>query len=339
MHLKTRPVTIALTPNERSRLETFASEIPYPAEGDFDRFVMAAREAAIQSLDIVTLLALDAVKNAASPPAPLVIDNLPFDRGVTRGPVDPTAAKAAKPDAMSEAILVGIAALIGEPYAIRQEGHGLVSNLSPRRADTALTTGLGSRVELGLHIENAAARLLPGDRAPDGLALIGVSPEPGEAPGTIVADGRLALQLAGEGCQRILRDPDARFVVKLPERWRAAGVDGRVQTPILFGEPGAPSFVAAFYGDMIEALDPEAAVALESFRRCLEAVEIDVVVRPGRLVLIDNRFVFHGRRAFEASFDEDGRPFRWLQRVFWTSTLRRFGDWPRHRGRVIEPAL
>lgn len=47
---------------------------------------------------------------------------------------------------------------------------------------------------------------------------------------------------------------------------------------------------------MIRADDDRAAFALQVFIRALEAVAVDVLVVPGRLVLIDNRCTLHGRR-------------------------------------------
>lgn len=60
---------------------------------------------------------------------------------------------------------------------------------------------------------------------------------------------------------------------------------------------------------MIRADDDRAAFARKVFIRALEAVAVDVLVVPGRLVLIDNRCMLHGRRGYEASFTAEGAPY------------------------------
>ncbi|RFC64271.1 hypothetical protein DYI37_07995 [Fulvimarina endophytica] len=334
----TRLTTYDLTGNERNKLEALAGDIPYPRKrgAPYADFVVAARTAVASALDLSTLRLLDTLKNGACPPAPVSIENLPFDPNVRRGLVDPEGQERGKASDLSEALLVGFTALLGEPYGIASEGAGLVSNLSPKRSHLEGLTGLGARQELSPHVENAFARLLPGDRAPDGLALIGVSPEPGTGPGTLVSDGRAALELVGPKVEAILRDPEA-FTIAKPERWRGEGGAAARPTAIVHGPSEAPSFVAAFYGDMLAARTKAGADALAAFRQAIDAVTIDVHVTPGRLVFIDNHRLLHGRRSFEARFDETGRPYRWVQRCFYTSTLRRFGEWPRIGDRVIDP--
>lgn len=306
----------------------------YPVRGPFSPFVTAARRAVADCITPATASVLDAFKNERGAPGALVIDSCPFDALIVKGLLDTELDFPPRGGAPSEALLVGIAAQIGEPYSVEQEGRALINNVCPSREHLTRLTGLGSRQRLGLHIENAAARVMPGDRAPEGLALIGVSREPGTAPGTAIADGRVALTSMPDAAIRELQKP--QFLVRVPKRWHAAEADGQaLTTPVVLGSKEDPRFVAAFYGDMVEATTPAGAQALQAFTDALEAVSVEVVVEPGVLVLLDNRIIFHGRGAFEATFDDDGRPYRWLQRVFWTTSLRRLGNWPRVGDRVF----
>ena len=90
---------------------------------------------------------------------------------------------------------------------------------------------------------------------------------------------------------------------------------------------------------MVVGLDKDAEIALYESGQALEEVSIEVIIEPGILVLLDNHFIFHGRNAFEPQFDDDGRPYRWLQRVFWTSSMRRFGWWERTSDHVVCPCI
>jgi alpha-ketoglutarate-dependent taurine dioxygenase len=126
--------------------------------------------------------------------------------------------------------------------------------------------------------------------------------------------------------QAILRQP--RFWIRRPERWRRADTPVERRTPVVVpGPAGRVAFIIATYGDMIRADDDRAALALQAFIRALETVAVDVVIVPGRLVLIDNRCMLHGRRGYVASFTAEDAPYRWLQRLFWTDALAQFGGW------------
>ncbi|MGB1110288.1 MAG: TauD/TfdA family dioxygenase [Gammaproteobacteria bacterium] len=332
--MKTQVTTVYLSDSERDAMGKALGHFNFKEGAEYGPAIRQARRALETSCEPLADL-MAKVHNASTPPGPVVIRNLPFDPSIQRGLLDPEDADSGKSSSISEGILLGLAGQLGEPYGIVQEGQGLVNNLSPSKASVDNLTGLGSRRALGMHIENAAARLLPGDRAPDGLILTGVSPEPGEGPATFVADGRLALNLVGPEVEAVLRDSQ-RFEVQFPNRW-GEGEDVRQRSPIVTGPARAPSFVAALYGDLTRALDDEAEQALKAFEEALQAVALDVVIEPGVCVVIDNHHVFHGRAGFKARFDENGLPYRWLQRVFWTSSLRRFGDWQRVNERLMVP--
>lgn len=338
MARKTQINFITLSNREKRRLKALANTLSYPLDGDYEAFIEAAKEVAIRALAPKTKRALSRIKNDTAPMAPAVIKNLPFDPRVTRGMVNPEDLMTGKPNDMSEVIVTGFTALIGEPYAISYQGQGIVSNLSPKKTHLHTNTGLGADKELSLHVENSAARLLTGDRAPDGLALIGVSPEKKGSPGTMVADGRLAIAVIGSAHKQVLRDP-TEFTVKVPERWRNSSTTSEtaIDTAVVYGSEGYPSFVGALYGDMLIPKSYRASVALEAFKKALNDVAVDLFVDPGTLALIDNHVLWHGRRKFAPSFDADGRPYRFIQRVYWTSTLRRFGDWPTENKRLITP--
>lgn len=329
----TTPKVYRLNDQEKNHLADELHDFKYVEGDSYEDTIRQARSivaSASAELDDV----LHQVKNSRQPAGPMILKNLPFDDRIQRGLAEPDKPMPVQPSSLSEGLLLGVVARIGEPYAIQQESVGLISNLCPKYSDMQSFTGLGSRRTLDLHVENAAARLLPGDRAPDGLALIGRAKEKLGSPGTLVADGRLAVSKLSDKVHALLRDED-RFLAKFPERWRMDEQEAEIPTAIIYGSDHAPSFVAAFYGDMVRGVDPESESALQAFRLALESVVISVAIEPGTLVLIDNHFMFHGRSAFEPSFDKNGLPYRWLQRVFWTSALRRFDRWPVTAERIV----
>jgi hypothetical protein len=302
-------------------------------------FVHSARYAIASRIPQGLRQVLEETRNETRSNGIVVIENVPFEPHITHGPVEPEDKVDQKSSSISEALLVGFAAQIGEPYAVYQEGRSLINNLSPHRAHENRQTGLGYKVKLGLHIEHAAARTLAGDRAPDGLALTAISKEPNSSPATIVSDGRLALARVGKKAEKVLRQEWYRQ--KYPERWRRPGEKRHsLRTAIVRGDANALSFVAAFYGGMIETPNNKAAQhAVADFNSSLEEASVKVVIEPGVLVLIDNHVIFHGREAFKATFDDEGYPHRWMQRVFWTSSMRRFGNWERVSDRIVRAGV
>jgi L-asparagine oxygenase len=212
----------------------------------------------------------------------------------------------------------------GTPYAVVQEGASLVSDVAAKQGKARSLTGIGS-VPLDLHIENAFGRTFQRDLAPAGLALVGVCREPGRSPATPVADARLALAALAPAQAAILREP--RFLIARPERWRGPDKAPHRRTAIATGSATAPAFIIATYGDMIKPCDAEAADALAAFIAALERGAVDLAIEPGRLVLIDNRVILHGRRGYRPRFTLAGAPYRWLQRMFWTRALEDFAGW------------
>lgn len=323
---------------ERDRLYEALARVKYNEAGPFNPFVRAASRAVSAAVSDETADTLHEFKNSPQASGILVIHNGPFDPTVQRGLLEGQASGGVKPNSLSEAFLVGVVSQVGEPYSIRQEGTALVNDLCPSRGEPDQFTGLGSSVPLGMHIENAAARILPGDRSPDGLALTGVSREPGEGPTTPVADGRLALSICSPAVEREFRQ--ANFTVRFPNRWSADGTGvNSLPTRVLEGPKGSPLFVSAFYDNILVPTTPQAERAMAEFAEALESIAVPLRIEPGLTALINNHFVFHGRSSFEASFDEDERPFRWVQRVFWTSSLRRMGEWEWVRDRVVWPLV
>jgi hypothetical protein len=128
----------------------------------------------------------------------------------------------------------------------------------------------------------------------------------------------------------------------VPYRWRGATATPRDNTdlsPIVSGPLGLPRVTVAFYPDMVLPVNQRAKTALENFYREVRAVSEGIDIKPGRLVFINNRFTLHSRDRFVASFDANERAYRWLQRIFVTTSLWNFRSFGKKHERVFDPHL
>lgn len=266
----------------------------------------------------------------------VIFENLPYE-AVFWSPPPGAPAHSAKQTSLSEHLLLAFSAFFGDAYGVASEGHRLVNDLIPAKADIHRYTGNGSRQALGLHTENAALRFIaPGhDFSPKGLLLTGVSMQKTGGPVTPVAIASRAIALLPAWAVTVLRD--ASVEIALPERQRKPGeriVVGPV--PVILGPVGKEEVVAAFYGDMMRPVSTEAARALALLGKKLSQVATDLRIEPGVMVYIANGRVLHGRSNFEPVFDQDERAQRWLQRVFVTGRLDAFLQWPRLTDRMFD---
>lgn len=343
-HARTEPLHLALDDAARDAVAARLGAIVYPESG-YHAYVESVRDAALGLAPLFAPLRafLDEAIAPEARPGAVKISNLPVSPVLPKPPTDAAGlTRIEKPDYLSEAVLTAVALLFGEPYSMHCEGRGLVNNLVPTRATSTQITGLGATSDLRFHAENAALRFLTGrDCSPAALFLLGVTQEP-MPPKTRLSDARAALALLDPADRRLLAQP--LYAVKLPYRWRGyrSGYEETRTRLIPLIEEDARGLVvhAAFYGDMIaEVASAEAQRAAEAFEAALEAVACDEVVSPGALIGIDNRTTLHARTPFEASFDEEGRARRWVQRLFVTRDLDAFAGWDAPHERVFAPVF
>ncbi|MGP9818397.1 TauD/TfdA family dioxygenase [Salinarimonas sp. NSM] len=338
----TQPLHLHLDDRTRDRLATCLRDIVYPAAG-FEAYVETIRAAFAPLTDVFAPVRafLDEGTPADRRPGAIKITNLPLSTAIPKPPLDASAlTRIDKPDYLSENLLTAIASLFGEPYSMHCEGRGLVNNLIPTRTTSEQITGLGASSDLRFHAENAALRFLTErDCAPAALFLLGVAQEP-TPPRTRLSDARAALALVDSADRELLAQP--LYAIKLPYRWRGyrPGYDTLSTRLVPLVEEDERGLVvhAAFYGDMIaHVVDAAAERAARAFEAALEEVSHDVIVSPGELIGIDNRTTLYARTPFRATFDEEGRARRWVQRVFVTKDLRAFSDWDAPQERVYAP--
>ncbi len=228
-----------------------------------------------------------------------------------------------------ELLLLLCGALLGDPFAwTTQQGGRLVHNILPMEAYTHEQVGFSSEEMLTWHTEDAFHPLRP-----DHLALMCLRNPDGVA--TFIGDvGQLDLPA---DVVDTLFEP--HFTIR-PDKSHLEGPSESEATTEGVALPHkrmevlneSPPPVAVFYGDrkapylrvdpffMGQPEDPRAKEALDRLTAAMDTVLVEVVLRPGELVLLDNARVVHGRESFTARFDGSDR---WLKRINLTRDLRK----------------
>ncbi|QZX80816.1 TauD/TfdA family dioxygenase [Metapseudomonas otitidis] len=320
MQQQKRANTYTLTDTEKERLEGKLRTITYDTSGG-QEYLNQTRNALLQTLPSRVLDAFFKQRASLEPSAFIIIENVPTDESVFFTPDPNIYTPSAKTGHISENLLCGIGTLVGEPYSMKFEGKEIVNNLIPTSDTAKEYTGLGSDVELDFHIENAALKFQSnGNYSPLGLILTGVRHD-NSGPMTRVADARQALQTLCSDDIETLRS--ALFRIKLPYRWRSY-LNTSIETdpvPVLSGRVDLPDVSVVFYPGMISAINKEAERSLQNFYSAIKSVAIGIDIKPGKLIYIDNRIALHSRDSFQPSLDENGTPYRWVQRVFVATNL------------------
>lgn len=326
-----------LTNQEAENIKNALSGIEYDPSGG-DEFIFAIRRAAYEKFPIWILNLLEKQKSSLQPLSHIIINNFVLDDNVTGSPMSNETGVKYKDGCVSENIIAAIGAIVGEPYSIKFEGAELVNNLTPHKEARQDYTGIGYDVELDFHIENAALRFIAEDGySPMGLILLGVRNDYNcIGPKTFVSDAREALKMLSPEDIRVLYGNN--FVIKLPYRWRSEHcVDVTQPCSMLYGTLEFPRVSAVFYPDMVIPLGNKAEVAFKNFYDAIKAVSEGVHITPGKLVYVDNRFTLHSREKFNATFDENGLGYRWVQRVFVAPNLWSFRSFEQHGDRIFAP--
>ncbi|MGW2863967.1 TauD/TfdA family dioxygenase [Streptomyces sp. NPDC001205] len=254
------------------------------------------------------------------------VRNAPVD---TRLPGTPTDGRPSPDKAtfVAEGVLLGLSGLLGEPVGFTTEKNGqLVHDVVPVRGGATTQTNQGSSVFLNFHndiVHDASGRY---DLAsPDFLVLSCLRADPEGLAATYYADARDISRALDAPTLEILRSP--RFRMNAPGSYVrdvAGGVDVLSDpVPMISGPGHCPEVSAAANG--VHPLDDEARAALDRLQSACRGVAHEVFLRPGQVLLINNRKGLHARSQFTARYD--GRD-RWLQRAY----VRR-NQWDlRHRG-------
>ncbi|WP_327412663.1 guanitoxin biosynthesis L-enduracididine beta-hydroxylase GntD [Streptomyces sp. NBC_01233] len=215
-----------------------------------------------------------------------------------------------------ELYLVVLASVIGDVFAWStvQDGN-LVQDILPVPGEEGGKSAGSSSSILELHTEDAFSPLRC-----DYLGLMCLRNDQRVPTSYASLD---AVQLSAEHRQVLAQPrfallPDEEHVRRAAERGEQ--MPDASKTGLLFGDLQSPYLALdALYVEVGQD-DAEAAKALETLLTGLDAVQLNVTLAPGEVLLVDNYRAVHGRGPFEARYD--GRD-RWLKRVSVTRDLRR----------------
>jgi L-asparagine oxygenase len=266
----------------------------------------------------------------ADPAAPgmLLIEGMPVDADL---PPTPTSFNGHRPKEtyVSEASVLMIALLLGEPVAYADEKDGvLVQNVFPIEAEKHAPSNESSDTDLGFHTELSFSRKQPDLplhlMSPDFLLLLGLRAAPLADAVTTLADAREFCKLLSHRALATLRQP--LFQLRAPYSFTHLNGTDRPWSsavPLLHGTVETPT-VAFDLACGVRGIAPDAQEALEELRHAVSTPEVQSHIRlgAGDLLVINNRRCAHARSRFHARFDGTDR---WLQRVYVRRSLEGLG--------------
>lgn len=209
-----------------------------------------------------------------------------------------------------QAILISA---ISDMIAYEAEGCGsLFQDIVPLKAMEQAQTSLGSNTELEIHTEQAFSRLKP-----DILSLACLRGDP-EAFTHIFPIQTILEHVTPEEHQ-LLRQPLWKTSVDLSFKLNNNEfLDGdlRGPMPIISGPQDDPTLI--FDQDLMTGITPEATDMIRKIVDIYYQHKIRHNLKPGEILLIDNRRAVHGRSAFNPKYDGKDR---FLIRCFSTFDL------------------
>jgi L-asparagine oxygenase len=206
-----------------------------------------------------------------------------------------------------------IISAISDMIAYEAEGYGrLFQDVVPLKAMEHEQTSLGSNAELEIHTEQAFSNLKP-----DILSLACLRGDP--AAFTHILPIQTILEHATPDEQKLLRKPLWKTGVDLSFKLNNNEfIDGDIRgpMPIISGPESDP--ILTFDQDLMIGITPEATNMIRKIVDIYYQHKLRHNLKPGEIILIDNRRAVHGRSAFKPKYDGNDR---FLIRCFATFDL------------------
>ncbi|KAK7998755.1 mitochondrial protein [Apiospora marii] len=296
----------SISPGLHAQLLPFFEALPSPYS-QYERHVVEAQSAVASHFPSIVISAIRTFTLNPYAPGALLLSGLPLDPFLPPTPRDGWRSED-KTTFISEGCLTGIARLIGEPFGYKSEKDGeIIHNICPVQNHERKQSNESSREALELHVENASF-----DFPPDYLALCCLRQDHDKKAMTTFVDLRYVLAKMSPEDVEILRKP--YFIVPTPESHHAA-MGGEIWSRArpVFETFENPNLFCHFPG--MKALNLQAQKALDSFENIIRqpGILFSVKLKPGNVLLLNNRKVAHGRTCFEPRYDGTDR---WLQRIY-----------------------
>ena len=188
---------------------------------------------------------------------------------------------------------------LGEMIAYEAEGNGyLFQNITPSKNMINLQTSVGSNIELEIHTEQAFSPLRP-----DFLSLACLKGDPNAW--TYILPVNILLQNLSTDEIELLWKPLWNIGIDLS--FKISGKPDEIRGPIsiLQGNPNYPILV--FDQDLMTGITEEAQQIIYRIIDIYKRFRIQICLQAGDILILDNRFVVHGRSPFSPKFDGNDR--------------------------------
>ncbi|MFD4693497.1 TauD/TfdA family dioxygenase [Streptomyces sp. NPDC058463] len=291
---------------------------------DSPEWVAHARESC-EELPLLLRREIRRFRRHSGPDGTLVISGLPVDQAALP-PTPAVPGSVQRQVTIPAAVLTMVACGLGEPLAYLAEKSGaLVQDVVPVPGQETFHGNAGS-VPLSFHTENGFH-----PHPPDYVIFLCLRADHDQIAGMRVAGLRRALPHLTPASRQALFAPE--FLTTPPPSFASEAGAGQADAkprPVLSGAAEDPDIRMAQL--VTTPLTPRASTALAEFGRACEATARTLRLRPGDLVVLDNRVTVHGRTAFHPRYDGADR---WLQRTYITADLRRSRDHRPHDGHIL----
>lgn len=249
----------------------------------------------------------------------LLIENFPTDPEIPPTPEDGKRSRE-KRTFVSEACVLGIAQILGQPIGYHDEKSGeIVHVLAPVKSEASATSSESSEIHLGFHTDFNFDKEQPEQPYnvvnPDYVVLFCLRSDQQSEAYTLYADVRNICQRLNAEQLNIMRQPFFEFA----SSYSFTGGCGSekiwsVPSPLLKGPDAFPELsIDLLCG--VRAINKEGDQVLSAIRDVCALPEVSsrIHLKPGNVLIMDNRKGAHGRTPFKAFFDGTDR---WLHRVY-----------------------
>jgi L-asparagine oxygenase len=248
----------------------------------------------------------------------LLVSNFPIDENLPTTPLDGKPSKE-KQTFVSEACALAVSVLLGQPFGYHDEKDGdIIHSLSPVRTEAQATSNESSDIELGFHTDFNFDKNHPerpyNVHNPDYIVLLCLRGDRHGEAYTRYADARDIVRQLSPAQLETVRAPRYQFCASYSFTRCDEERAWSVPSPLIIGPDEFPE-VSIDLMCGLRAVDEEAGAAIHALREVCERPDVStrVCLRPGDLLVIDNRKGAHSRTAFTAYFDGQDR---WLHRVY-----------------------
>jgi L-asparagine oxygenase len=307
-----RPVVVdpdVTRPLERAVLELVRR---HPMKDLDDAALLVDIEAAARSLPGTLVATLVDFRLHGSADGVLLIRGLPVDTSLPLTPSSGQPLSSWSTLPVSTAVQLMLMSVLGDVIAYADEKAGsLVQEICPAPGAERQQENTGSCL-LELHTEDGFHPNLP-----DFLGLFCLRSDHERQALTVASSIRAAWPRLSREHVEALRRPE--FRLRLASSFTGPALRAySAPAPVLSGPDGDPDLCVDFHAT--EPLTPAASGALAGLRSTMLDEMVEVALRPGDLLLVDNRKAVHGRTAFFPRYDGHDR---WLRRCFVVASIRK----------------